>query len=132
MNFVSRILRSLSHLNNPNLPELKLPELTFEEDLRGTIINTNDWDEFILINEEKLNDAQDRELIRHYCEHLGVAHRSLNQLDKAEVYLQKALSLSYESAKPYKIGQNLIRLAHVYQWKKQFSKSKILFDQASS
>lgn len=64
-------------------------------------------------------------------ENLGVALRILNRLDESETYLSKALSLSANESVSKQV-QNLIRLAHVYQWQRQFAKAKALFDQARS
>lgn len=63
---------------------------------------------------------------------IGVKLRTAEKLDEAEVYLKKALSLSHEQKIVKKIFQNLIRLAHVYQWKKDFTQAKALFTEAHS
>jgi tetratricopeptide (TPR) repeat protein len=65
-------------------------------------------------------------------EHIGMAARTLQKIDEAEFYLKKALTLSYSYPSQSRLIQNLIRLAHVYQWKKEFDKSQVLFDQAAS
>ena len=56
-----------------------------------------------------------------------MALRIAKCIDEAELNLSKALALS-ES--PSKKIQNLIRLAHVYQWEKEFLKARALLDQA--
>ena len=81
------------------------------------------WNSFI---DDLLGQSKNSKSIELY-EYLGMALRTVHRFDEAELYLSKALALS-ES--PSKKTQNLIRLAHVYQWEAEFSKAKALFDQA--
>ena len=61
---------------------------------------------------------------------IGVYFRQLNELNKAEEVLSHTLQLILQ----HNLGLNLeiqqkIRVAHVYQWKKEFAKSTQLFSE---
>ncbi len=114
-----------------DLPKLDLPEVRFDENLHEVAINESEFVKFITVNSENYQNAKSKLLRRHYSEHLGIACRIINKLDDAEMHLKLAVALSIDDSTPNIISkkiQNLIRLAHVYQWKKQFQTAKVYFD----
>lgn len=104
----------------------KFPEYKFDENLRDIPVNQIQWEDFSEKLSNKLKTEQNLIERRNILEHIGVACRVLNRLDLAEDYLLKACALSKT---PSKLAQNLLRLAHVYQWKNEFTKAEVLFDQ---
>lgn len=118
--------------DNQNDEEISLPDFSFNKDLREVPTSIHEW--FQLINglKDKLKTETHESQRLMFLEYLGVANRVLNNLDESEYYLKKALALSYKHPKQSKLIQNLIRLAHVYQWKKNFEKAAVLFEQAWS
>ncbi len=111
--------------------EISLPEYTFDQDLKETPTDFEKFEQFILDLIEKLKNTTQANTQRQLFEVLGVACRIIGFLDQAQYYLQRAVALS-AAEKPAKQVQNLIRLAHVYQWQKQFHKSQVFFDQAKA
>lgn len=108
------------------------PSYSFDENLREIPHQPEEWNKFIQIQNEELAKVNHDEEKMNLFVQLGNASRVLMKLDEAESYLFKALTLSYYSSDKNKLIQNLIRLAHVYQWKKDFSKAHLLFEQARS
>lgn len=111
---------------------IKRPESHFDDDLRDVPNNPDEWIQFIESLKLRLNSENQPEKQQELIEHIGMAARTLMRLDEAESYLQKALALSKDHPKPNRLIQNLVRLAHVYQWKKDFTLAQSLFDQAKS
>lgn len=92
--------------------------------------NEADWIKFV--DGLKLQLKNENHLAKKLIlfEHIGMAARTLLRFDEAEFYVKKALAQSYSYPSQSRLVQNLIRLAHVYQWNKEFEKSQVLFDQA--
>ncbi len=111
---------------------IRIPSFHFDSDLRDIPDNPSEWKIFVEELKNELETETDEEMKLQLLVHIGMAERTLMNLDKAESYLMKALSLSYAHPSHGRLVQNLIRLAHVYQWKKDFGKSQLLFDQARS
>ncbi len=118
--------------DNQNDKEISLPEFSFNEFLREVPNSVDEWSQFIKGLKDKLKIETHETHRLMFFEYLGVANRILNNLDESEYYLKKALTLSYKHPKQSKLVQNLIRLAHIYQWKKNFEKAAALFEQAWS
>lgn len=120
----------------PNVYEF--PECYFDSNLKDCPTDLLAFENFINNLEDKLKNELNPIEKRSLYEHLGVAYRIVHQLDKSELFLLKALSNSFnikfesnnEIQTASKLIQNLIRLAHTYQWQNEFAKSKVLFDQA--
>jgi len=109
----------------------QFPAYSFDENLHEVTQNHQDFESYILKIKELISKSpSDQNKILLY-ENLGLALRVVRLLDESEFYLQKALSLSTAVSVNRQI-QNLLRLAHVYQWQKQFQKAHALFDQARS
>jgi|GEM_PF-1066708 tetratricopeptide (TPR) repeat protein len=104
---------------------IELPPYKFDSSLKEDPVDTVQWNSFIHDLLEQLKSSKRMEIY----ESLGMALRVARRFDEAELYLSKAFALS-ES--PSKKIQNLVRLAHVYQWENEFSKAEALFDQAKS
>lgn len=113
-------------------PEIQRPGSHFDQDLRDVPDSQTEWIKFVENLKVKLKDENHPAQKLILFEHIGMAARTLARLDEAEFYLKKALALSHGYPSQSRFIQNLIRLAHVYQWKKEFEKSQILFDQAKS
>jgi tetratricopeptide (TPR) repeat protein len=105
---------------------LKLPPYQFDASLKEYPLNRTGWDAFIIDLFKQTRSPLEPQNKLEIYESLGVALRIAGRLDEAESYLQKALDLSENTSNKI---QNLIRLAHVYQWKKEFTKSQNLFNQ---
>jgi len=106
------------------------PEYSFDNHLHEVPSKVAEWESFINDLLETLKFEDDLSKKMQFIEYLGFANRVLKKLDHAEHYYKKALSISYLNSNNNKIIQNLIRLAHVYQWRRDFDKSYALFDQA--
>ncbi|MES2803635.1 MAG: L,D-transpeptidase [Bdellovibrionota bacterium] len=109
---------------------IQLPKFHFDKNLREIPDSPEEWELFILDLNMKLEDVNNQEERLPLLEYLGMASRIVLQLDKAESHLLEALSLSREKSSNTSLIQNLIRLAHVYQWKKDFQQAQLLLDQA--
>ena len=109
---------------------IELPKFHFDSDLKEVPDNFEEWKSFCNELKSKLNDPLSLEEELQCYEFLGVAKRILRELQEAEAYLQKAVSLAHTYPKISRLIQNLIRLAHVYQWAGEFEKSQGFFDQA--
>jgi tetratricopeptide (TPR) repeat protein len=103
------------------------PNYHFDSDLREVPNDPLEWTKSVeQLFEILKNESEDKLQI---YEHLGIATRILLRLSESESFLLKAVSLSYDNPNHSHLIQNLIRLAHTYQWKKEFSKAHLLFDQ---
>lgn len=111
---------------------IRHPSSHFNEDLWDIPDKPDEWYEFVADLTAKLGLEANQAMRLEYLQHLGMALRTLQQLDQAEKYLMQAVSLSYSHPNKVRLLQNLIRLAHVYQWKKEFAKAHLLFDQAKA
>ncbi|KYG66441.1 hypothetical protein AZI86_05175 [Bdellovibrio bacteriovorus] len=107
-----------------------IPGFHFDSDLRDVPNNLAEWESYLLDQQEKMKSAVNDEERLSLYEMAGISSRILMKLDKAEFYLMKSLALSYKGVAQSRILQNLIRLAHVYQWQREFKKAAGLFDQA--
>lgn len=110
--------------------KIDMPASHFDHDLREVPDNNEDWVKFSDVLIAKLKDENHPDQRLSLFEYIGMTSRILLRLDEAEFYLKKALAISYGYPSHGRFIQNLIRLAHVYQWKIEFEKSEILFDQA--
>lgn len=111
---------------------MKRPESHFDQDLRDVPNDPREWVKFVENLKLQLNSESRPENQLELMEHIGMAARTLMRLDEAESYLQKAVALSKDHPRHSRLIQNLIRLAHVYQWKKDFTQAQSLFDQAKA
>ncbi len=109
---------------------MKMPGFHFDQDLRDMPDSRNEWELFLadLQNQLKIETEDEKKL--QLFESIGTACRILMKLDEAEEFLLKAVNYSKDLSAHSRHIQNLIRLAHVYQWKKNFKESHRLFDQA--
>lgn len=112
--------------------EIHRPASHFDKDLRDVPDNQADWIQFVDDLKVRLKEEKHQAHRLVLYEHIGMAARTLLKLDEAEFYLKKALALTYGHPSHSRLIQNLVRLAHVYQWKKEFERSQMLFDQAKS
>ena len=112
--------------------DIQRPSCYFDQDLRDVPNNIEEWVVFSEGLKTQLKDENHPAQKLDLFEHIGMAARILLRFDEAEFYLKKALALSQGYPSQSRLIQNLIRLAHVYQWKKDFEKSQMLFDQANS
>lgn len=106
-----------------------LPTYHFDENLREIPDDLDKWKMSAVVLEETLamTEAINDNLV--LLENLGFVLRVLGELDEAEARLKEALSLSSEHPNPLRSLQNMMRLAHVYQWKKDFKQANSLFSE---
>lgn len=131
VNFKMKKNISTTSCSNKQLSLAKFPLYNFNEQLKEVPQDIKKFE--IYIEELKnniLSSNNPKDQLKVF-ENLGIAFRILNRLDESEYFLTKALSLSAKESVSKQI-QNLIRLAHVYQWQKKFLKAQTLFDQARS
>ncbi len=126
------MIKNIDQTKIPQKPSYIFPEYDFDQNLREQPKDTLVWEEFIAGLIEKLKHESDQLEKRRLLEYLGIACRITSRLSESERYLLSALALSSGSGNSSKVIQNLIRLAHTYQWQSEFSKAKVLFDQARS
>lgn len=112
--------------------DIQMPGSHFDQDLRDVPDKVEEWIAFVDGLKDQLKDEKHLSKKLFLFEHIGMAARTLLRFDEAEFYLKKALALSHGHPSHNRVIQNLIRLAHVYQWKKNFEKSQMLFDQAKA
>lgn len=108
--------------------KFKIPTSIFDQNLKEQPVDKLEWEKFIETTSKDLETVLTEKEKLPYYEILGYCHRVLKNLKLAEEFLEKAVGLSAVES-PSKQIQNLIRLAHVYQDQKQFSKSQVLFNQ---
>lgn len=108
------------------------PIYNFDSHLREVPNEPSEWIQFLDELKILLKDENNSNQKLSLFENIGMAARILQKLGEAEYYLNKAVTLSYDQLDKSKLVQNLIRLAHVYQWQNQFTKAHVLFDQARS
>ncbi len=111
---------------------IQRPESIFNNDLKEIPVDANKWELFLEDLKNQLKTETHPEKLLSLHEHIGMASQILFKLSEAEYYLMKAVSATYSYPKQSRLIQNLIRLAHVYQWKKEFHKAHLLFDQAKA
>jgi predicted acetyltransferase len=117
--------------DKPTLP-IQRPESQFNNDLKEIPVDVNKWELFFEDLKNQLKTETHPEKVLSLHEHIGMAAQILFKLSEAEYFLMKSISTSYSYPKQSRLIQNMIRLAHVYQWKKEFQKSHLLFDQVKS
>jgi GNAT superfamily N-acetyltransferase len=108
---------------------MKTPDFYFDENLWERPKELQAWTVFVVSLEEKLKKAVDPAVELKTLEYLGVAYRTVLRLDEAEVTLARAVHLAEGLGTVSRRVQNLVRLAHVYQWKREFRKAYDLHDQ---
>ena len=103
-----------------------MDNLKFNNNLREIVDNKADYEKVIDGLNSKLDSSTTEEQIT-ILGSMGVMLRIINKLSESEVALNSALNLARELRLSDKIFITTIRLAHVYQWKKEFKKSEELF-----
>lgn len=117
---------------NQKEESIEFPKFHFDADLKEVPDSIQELKSFCDSLIEKLKGTIPLERQLRCYEFLGVAKRIQKELSEAEAYLLKAVSLSQSYSNPSRLVQNLIRLANVYQWKGQFERAQVLFDQAGA
>lgn len=102
----------------------------FDENLQEVPTNPQEMNTFVnyQLDQIKLTDnpLQQVKLLGE----AGVYLRILRQLDEAEKYLIKAEAIIASNSLPISMSiSQQIRLAHVYQWKKNFNLSNMMFEE---
>jgi tetratricopeptide (TPR) repeat protein len=120
----------LEQSTNKNIDNYALPQFFFDQELKEIALQPEEWKKYVQQRIEKLIHVDNDEDRLNLLAQLGYASRVLMNLEEAESYLIKALTLSFFHPDKTKFIQNSIRLAHVYQWQKNFAKAHLLFDQA--
>jgi tetratricopeptide (TPR) repeat protein len=115
---------------NINIDNYAIPQYFFNQELKETIVQPEEWKKYVQQRIEKLVHPKNDNDKLNLLAQLGYASRVLMNLGEAENYLIQALTLSFYHPDKTKFIQNSIRLAHVYQWQKNFAKAHFLFDQA--
>ncbi len=108
---------------------LNLPTYHFSEDLREVPDDLDKWRTSAVLLQETIDvtDSFNEHLM--LLENLGFVLRVLGRLEEAEQKLKDALNMSLEHPNPLKPVQNMMRLAHVYQWQKNFKEASRLFSE---
>jgi uncharacterized cupin superfamily protein/predicted GNAT family N-acyltransferase len=118
--------------DNIDEPDLNFPSFKFNDELYEVPDSNDDWTLYFTELKDKLSEDIPISKKLSLFEQIGITARILQNYSEAELYLTKALALSYSYPKQSRLIQNFIRLAHLYQWKKEFVKSQVLFDQTKS
>ncbi len=103
-----------------------MDNIEFDCSLREIVYNKADYEKVIDDLNSKLDTSTTEERIT-ILGNVGVMLRIINKLSESEATLNSALNLARELRLSDKIFVNTIRLAHAYQWKKEFKKSEELF-----
>lgn len=106
-----------------------LPTFHFDLDLREIPDDIDKWKTSAVLLQETmdLTDSSTEYLL--LLEHLGFVLRVLGRLEEAETKLKEAVDLSSDHPNPWKLVQNMMRLAHVYQWQKKFKEADRIFNE---
>jgi len=118
---------------------LNIPAFHFDENLREVPDSFEDWQTFYVELEKQLdsNLGSNRDIefnnekTLNMLEVLGTAARILHRYDKAEAYLSHAVLVARGLNSQRRLIQNLVRLAHVHQWKNDFKQAQHFFSEAS-
>lgn len=114
-------------------PKTKHLEYLVNEQLREIPTYPEDLREYLQKLETSLQEAHDPEKQVSILGEMGVHFRRLDQTDIAKEKLLKALKLIEQNQLGLKKKiQQQIRLAHVFQWEKQYDQSNELFHQIIS
>lgn len=119
----------LEQSKNKTIDNSVLPQSFFDHNLKEVPSHLEEWKQFIQQKNEKLLTVDSDEEKLNLLAQLGYASRVIMKLDEAENFLFKALTLCFGYPDKTKFIQNAIRLAHVYQWKNNFAKAQLLYDQ---
>lgn len=112
--------------------DVQRPSSHFDQDLRDVPDDVDEWITFVDGLKAQLKTENHPAQKLKLFEHIGMATRTLLRFEEAEYHLKKAVALSHGYPLQSRLIQNLIRLAHVYQWMKCFEKAQLLFDQAKA
>ncbi len=113
---------------------MKLPNFGYDgQTLREVVQDAEGLRSYIADLETQLQQSKDPVKQASLLGEIGTYLRSLGDLDQAEQKLKSALALIETHALgSQRQAQQMIRLAHVYQWKKDFAQSNALFEQVIS
>lgn len=125
------LIKEIQRTSEMTMAKIKFPDYTFSDDLREVSKNPEALKQFIEDLSKKLAIETNLEDKRYLLENLGTACRIDGRLGEAETYFLKALNLSI-AVDISAIIRNQIRLAHVYQWQKEFEKAHALMAQAKA
>ena len=104
-------------------------EILVGEDLRGYFKFPDDARKYLSHLKEKLDQRQDQSERVSLLGNIGVILLHLRELDSAEKYLKESVKLILDEGLDSAIKvQQLLRLANVYQWNKDFQKANSLFN----
>lgn len=103
---------------------------TFDEQLQEVPTNPEEMNAFVASQIEQIQHAEDSTKKVKILGEIGVYLRILRKLDAAEIYLLEAGRIISLESLPISLHlSQQIRLAHVYQWKKNFKLSNAMFDE---
>ncbi|MBC7465740.1 MAG: GNAT family N-acetyltransferase [Bdellovibrio sp.] len=125
------LIKEIQRKSEMTISKVKFPDYTFNGELREVPKNREDLDYFIEDLSKRLATETNQEDRRYLLENLGTACRIDGRLADAETYFLKALNLSIAVDISAMI-RNQIRLAHVYQWQKEFEKAHAMMAQAKA
>lgn len=104
-----------------------LPTFHFDPELREIPDDLDKWNISAVLLQETMNLTDSSAEYLSLLENLGFVLRVLGRLEEAEAKLKEAVELSSDHPNPWKLVQNLMRLAHVYQWQKNFKEADRLY-----
>lgn len=107
-----------------------VPEFETDENLRSIPKDPEGLLDHVQEMHESLEAIEDPKKLVSVLGEMGVYLRTLGELDAAEGCLSEALRLIHEKNLGIRAEvQNMIRLAHVLQWRKEFDQSTEIFQQ---
>ncbi|WP_261132299.1 lipopolysaccharide assembly protein LapB [Bacillus sp. Marseille-Q3570] len=104
-------------------------EFTFDKDLREKPVDFEDMKSGVRHMIEQLDSFEDREAEAKLYGEIGVYSRIIGELDDSERFLQSAIDLHTVKENLSAVFINQLRLAHTYQWQKEFNKANKLFNE---
>lgn len=105
----------------------QLPEFTISPDLRDHPKDQTAYFTFLKSVEKDLSTELSVNDRLAALEVYGVGSRVVGQLNSAELSLKVAIQICEREKYFSRLLQNKVRLAHVFQWKKNFDRSNDLF-----
>lgn len=103
-----------------------LPTYHFDSNLREVPDDLDKWKTSAVLLQETMDLTDSSNEYLSLLENLGFVLRVLGRLEEAEIKLKEALELSADHPNPLKLVQNMLRLAHVYQWQERFKEAEKL------
>ncbi|MGP4081406.1 tetratricopeptide repeat protein [Pseudalkalibacillus sp. R45] len=104
-------------------------EFTFDKDLREKPVDFENMKSGVHYMIEQIESVKDPDAEARLYGEIGVYSRIIGELDDSERFLQTAINLHTLRKNLSSVFINQLRLAHTYQWQREFNKANKLFNE---